>query len=114
MKEFRCNEDCELFKGNCGKHHIDYQGHIVWDCPHEQYYTGVLGDVPSCFHPSKEFKEKQRLNKQITIGEMESILDEIKTELYATAEMHDDGDYYLREEWIGEIFDKYKLDSEDI
>ena len=38
-------------------------------------------------------------------ADVENILDEIKTELYATAEMHDDGDYYLREEWIGEIFD---------
>ena len=81
MKEFRCNEDCELFKGNCGKHHIDWQGHTVWDCPHEHYYAGVIGDFPRCFQPSKEFKEKQRLNKQITIGEMESILDKIRAEI---------------------------------
>lgn len=36
------------------------------------------------------------------------VLDKIQTELYANAELHEDGDYYLREEWIGEIFDKYK------
>jgi len=36
------------------------------------------------------------------------VLDEIKAELHATAEMHGDGDYYLREEWIDEIIDKYK------
>lgn len=40
-------------------------------------------------------------------------LDKIKTELHATAEMHEDGDYYLREEWIDEIFDEYKAESED-
>ena len=34
--------------------------------------------------------------------------DKIRAELHATAEMHEDGDYYLREEWIDEIFDKYK------
>ena len=27
---------------------------------------------------------------------------------FLTAEMHEDGDYYLRDEWIDEIFDKYK------
>ena len=34
--------------------------------------------------------------------------DKIRAELHATAEMHENGDYYLREEWIDEIFDKYK------
>ena len=40
-------------------------------------------------------------------------LDKIRAELHATAEMHEDGDYYLREKWIDEIFDKYKTESED-
>ena len=40
------------------------------------------------------------------------VLDEIRAELHATAEMHEDGDYYLREEWIDEIFDKYRAESE--
>ena len=44
----------------------------------------------------------------ISKADVENILDEIRTELYATAEMHDDGDYYLREEWIGEIFDNVR------
>ena len=35
------------------------------------------------------------------------VLDKIKAELHATAEMHVDGDYYLRDEWIDEVFDKY-------
>ena len=40
-------------------------------------------------------------------------LDKIRAELHATAEFHEDGDYYLRDEWIDEIFDKYKAESED-
>ena len=40
------------------------------------------------------------------------ILDKIRAELHATAEMHSDGDYYLREEWIDEITDKY-MECED-
>ena len=40
-------------------------------------------------------------------------LDKIRTELHATAEMHEDENYYLREEWIDEIIDKYKAESEE-
>lgn len=46
------------------------------------------------------------LNREI------DVLDKIKAELHATAEYHDDGDYYLRDEWIDEIFDKYREDGE--
>lgn len=35
-------------------------------------------------------------------------LDKIKAELHATSEMHEDGNYYLHEEWIDEIIDKYR------
>ena len=34
-------------------------------------------------------------------------LEKIKEELHATAEMHEDGDYYLRDKWVDEILDKY-------
>ena len=40
------------------------------------------------------------------------VLDKIRAELHATAEMHEDGDYYLRDEWIDEYFDKYKAETE--
>ena len=40
------------------------------------------------------------------------VLDKIRVELHATAEIHEDGDFYLREEWIDEIFDKYNPGSE--
>lgn len=36
------------------------------------------------------------------------VLDKIRTELHTNAEMHDDGDYYLRDEWIDEVLNKYK------
>ena len=45
--------------------------------------------------------------------EQEPILDKIRAELHSTAEMHEDGGYYLRDEWIDEYFDKYKAESED-
>ena len=41
------------------------------------------------------------------------VLDKIRAELHATAEMHEDGDYYLRDEWIDEYFNKYKAESEE-
>lgn len=40
------------------------------------------------------------------------VLETIRAELHATAEMHEDGDYYLRDEWIDEYFDKYKAEFE--
>lgn len=39
-------------------------------------------------------------------------LDDLKADLHATAEMHDDGDYYLRDEWIDEYFDDIGKESE--
>lgn len=35
------------------------------------------------------------------------VINKIKAEIHATAEMHEDGGYYLRDEWIDEILDKY-------
>ena len=46
--------------------------------------------------------------------EQEPILDKIRAELHANAEYHDDGDCYLRDEWIDEIFNKYKIESEEV
>lgn len=53
-------------------------------------------------------KSLEATNMAIKALEQESILDKIRAELHATAEMHIDGCYYLREEWIDEIIDKYK------
>ena len=35
------------------------------------------------------------------------VLDKIRSEMHATVEKHEDGVYYLRDEWIDEIIDKY-------
>ena len=42
-----------------------------------------------------------------------SLFDKIRAELHATAEMHDDGDYYLRDEWIDKYFDAYKTEGSE-
>ena len=34
-------------------------------------------------------------------------LEKIRAELHATAEMHEDGEYYLRDKWVDEIIGKY-------
>ena len=52
-----------------------------------------------------EHNELIKCFEDLGLFEQEPVLDKIRTELHATAEMHDDGDYYLREKWIGEIFD---------
>ena len=41
------------------------------------------------------------------------VLDKMRAELHETAEMHEDGDYYLHDKWIDEYFDKYKKESEN-
>ena len=58
-----------------------------------------------------EFAEIQ---KAYEIGKAEGseVHDKIRAELHSTAEMHQDGGYYVRDEWIDEIFDKYKAESE--
>lgn len=63
-----------------------------------------------CHRWSKVIRDTVEEMKQEYIRE---VLDKIRAELHATAEMHDDGDYYLREEWIDEYFDKYEAETED-
>ena len=55
----------------------------------------------------ESFKKMKRLEDEIN-----AVLDKIRAEIHATAELHEDGDYYLRDEWIDEIFDEYKAESE--
>lgn len=63
----------------------------------------------------EEFTEEKMsiinyVNRYTTEGvtTADNVLDKLRTELHAIAEMHDDGDYYLYDEWIDEIFDKYR------
>ena len=44
---------------------------------------------------------------------LDCVLDKMRVELHATAEMHENGHYYLREKWIDEILDKYKAEGSD-
>lgn len=62
-------------------------------------YMGAMID----FH-CRPLEQEQKPNTDI--------LDKIRAELHTTAEMHEDGDYYIRDEWIDEYFDKYKVESE--
>lgn len=40
-------------------------------------------------------------------------LEKLRSELHETAEMHIDGDYYLRDAWIDEYIDKYIDEREE-
>lgn len=51
---------------------------------------------------------EKKLNKWIGA----EVLDRIRNEMHATAEKHEDGAYYLRDEWVDEIIDKYAEGSE--
>lgn len=53
---------------------------------------------------------QKKVDKAIQSG---APLDKIRAELHETAEMYDDGDYYLRDEWIDEYFDKYISERSD-
>ena len=64
-------------------------------------------------HETKQYEDTMlALDVAIETIKQESILDKIRAELHTTAEMHEDGDYYLREEWIDKIFDKYAESEE--
>lgn len=45
-------------------------------------------------------------------NEINAVLDKIRAELHATAELHEDGDCYLRDEWIDEIIDQYTKEGD--
>ena len=62
--------------------------------------------------PDDLYKTKKALPDYMC-GIMEKIVqngtpfEQIRAELHATAEMHENGDYYLRDKWVDEIIDKY-------
>ena len=62
----------------------------------------VLRDTP-CGSAGIKARMVGRIEKMPTVD----VLEQIRAELHATAEMHEDGDYYLRDEWIDEYFDKH-------
>ena len=56
-------------------------------------------------------EESEDKDTTLSNGQMD-ILSEIRDDVHRNAEMHEDGDWYLRVEWIDDILDKYKTGSE--
>ena len=56
---------------------------------------------------SKEYEMRCKREKEASDARLKLVLNTIKAEMHATAEMHENGNYYLRDEWIDEIVDKY-------
>lgn len=60
MSIFNDCRDCKNYKGNCGKHFIDWNNHINYDIPAEAYTADVFsGEHGSCFEPSEKYKQEQ-------------------------------------------------------
>lgn len=72
------------------------------------YMDSVNPQKPICPSEGVDPAYEKMLNKWIGA----EVLDRIRNEMHATAEKHEDGVYYLRDEWIDEIIDKYKAESE--
>ena len=65
-----------------------------------------------CEVQPEPFINKPCVSEQVCHEDKIKVLDKIRAEIHETAEMHEDGDYYIRDEWIDEYFDKYKAESE--
>ena len=68
--------------------------------------------VEYCEVQPEPFINKPCVSEQVCHEDKIKVLDKIRAEIHETAEMHEDGDYYIRDEWIDEYFDKYKAESE--
>lgn len=77
----------------------------------------MIHEIPHMRYRLESAKHKETLDEIEEVlrhyKEINEVLDKIRAELHETAEMHEDGDYYLRDEWIDEYFDKYKTESEE-
>ena len=56
----------------------------------------------------ERYIEAERMAIKALSEQKTEAFDKMRSELHATAEMHEDGYYYLRDEWIDEIIDKYR------
>ena len=110
VQEAEKEQEPQTFKWCTGCREYDQEKH----CCHR--WSKVIRDTV------EEMKQEQEPIKPMVEIDLYSVikqkyierevLDKIRAELHATAEMHMDGDYYLRDEWIDEYFDKYKAESE--
>ena len=80
----------------------------------EEYDRFIFESIkPYCEEVAKMEISKEDLNEALAIWKNhDHELEKLKEELHATAEMHDDGCYYLRDEWIDEYFEKYMRKKE--
>lgn len=70
----------------------------------------LIIDVPDDMYYAIEHRYWSVVNEAVLLSYVAkgTPLDKLRAEIHANAEMHEDGDYYLRDEWIDEIFDKYR------
>ncbi len=80
---------------------------LVLDCATttEKHYIVAESECVLLTYEHSAENEEAALEKKIE--HYEKALDKMRAELHATAEMHEDGSYYIRDEWIDECFDKY-------
>lgn len=69
--EYECR-NCKNYKGDCGNHFVDQNGHINYEIPRESCYVNRVS--PFCFEPSNEYK------KELFKKDVEKILGEYTPE----------------------------------
>lgn len=73
-------KNCAKYKGNCGHHLRDINGHINYDCPSESMWDGCLPDFgPNCWEPNAHIINTDRELRIVTI--MSYSIEEIKEAL---------------------------------
>ena len=92
---------------------IQIQGFLERYGPSHNNWHETLNEVQARL----EQKEQERLidpayEKTLNKWIGAEVLDRIRNEMHATAEKHEDGVYYLRDEWVDEIIDKYAEGSD--
>ena len=74
----------------------------AFSCPS----AGVDCEDCPAYEKKSEWEHDHEILKAYSDG-ASAVLDKVRAEMHATAEKHEDGVYYLRDEWIDEIIDKY-------
>lgn len=52
-------KNCAHYKGNCGHHFVNADGHINYDIPSETMGDKWGGGIPSCWEASAEYKKER-------------------------------------------------------
>lgn len=80
----------------------------------QNLFHKIINEAPTIVQEQKTGETVTEFADRCRECGREKVLNKIRDELHATAEIHEDGDFYLREEWIDEIFDKYKPERRKI